>query len=74
MQLFNMMMSSSEYLEKFPLSEEAKSLFEQEAMLSKLLEPSATKKPNPMVASMCHENLNMTRKVAKALLGCFSMH
>jgi hypothetical protein len=72
MRLFNMMMSATEYLEKFPLSDDAKLMFEQKAMLARLLEPSGTKKPNPMVASMCHGNEKMTRKVAKALLHCFS--
>jgi hypothetical protein len=67
-----MMMSATEYLEKFPLSDDAKLMFEQKAMLARLLEPSGTKKPNPMVASMCHGNEKMTRKVAKALLHCFS--
>ena len=69
MKLFNYMMSQNDLLEKHPLSDKAKKMFEKKVMLLRLLEST---KPSPLISSMCHENMHLSQKLAKNLLKAFS--
>lgn len=56
-------------LEKYPLSEEAKVMFEKKVMLLRLIEQETA---SPLIASMCKDNMYLSQKLAKNLLKAFS--
>lgn len=74
MKLFNIMMGQGDFLAANPFSEEAKKMFEKKEMLSKLLEPTKDGDTNPLITQMCHDNIKMSRKVAKHLIKAFSQN
>lgn len=71
MQLFNLMMNLPEYLDKFPLSEEAQDMFTKKEMLKNLMEPNQSNCLSPMIIKMCTGNNKMTKKVSSQILKSF---
>lgn len=57
MNLFNYMMSQTQMLTKYPLSENAKTMFEKKQMLLRLIEQST---PSPLIKTMCFDNMHLT--------------